>query len=80
MKIKEFYKTPAGEILTGAGIGAGIAAAAIYAVTTNNIEVQIIIPTLALYGETYPLSSIGLGISDILDNAKGRKPWNTQHF
>jgi hypothetical protein len=81
MKLKEFYKTPAGEILAGLGEGAAITAAALglYALTKNDGS-QITIGVLATYLLTDPASRIGLGVSDIFDNTNGRKRWNDARF
>jgi len=72
---------PAGEILAGLGEGVIIAGAAlgVYALT-KNYDTQLTIGALTAYSMTDPFARIGVGISDIVDNVKGKKSWNDQRF
>ena len=77
MKLREFYGKPAVKIPAGAATGLGMLGAAIYALTTNNIDAQVIVPILVFYGEiTYSVPTIKDGISDIRDSKRGRKYWD----
>jgi hypothetical protein len=80
-KAKELYDALAGKISTGLVSGLGMLVASGYAIASNRLDYQIIVPILALFGEaTYSVPRTIDGISEIHDNKKGKKQWDDASF